>query len=478
MRERGEVYRTNVPNRLDRLPWSGFHWLVIFALGIAWILDGLEVTVVGSLAGALSDSPTLHLTASQVGAAASAYLIGAVAGSMFFGWLTDRLGRKKLFTLTVLVYLVATIACGLSWNFWSFAVFRMLTGAGIGGEYAAVNATIQELIPARRRGFTDLVVNGSFWLGAAIGALGAYVALDPAIMPPEIGWRAAFIIGGVLGFVVLLLRRFLPESPRWLMTHGQPEEAERIVGEIEVRVERETGRPLPPIPPGFLSLRTDVHSWFRAGAEALVTTYRRQAWLGVTLMAAQAFCYNAVFFTYALVLTRFYGISSGNVGLFMLPFAIGNFLGPLVLGRLFDTVGRRIMITATYAVSGVLMALTGWMFAMGWLDAVQQTLAWTVIFFVASAAASSAYLTVGESFPLEVRAIAIALFYAFGTGVGGVVGPLLFGALIDTGSRVSIFYGYLLGGGLMVVASIVAGFLAGNAERRSLEDVAPPLSAV
>jgi MFS family permease len=478
MPERGNVYETNVPNRLDRLPWSGFHWLVIVALGIAWILDGLEVTVVGSLAGALSESPALHLTGSEVGAAASAYLVGAVAGSLFFGWLTDRLGRKKLFTLTVLVYLIATIACGLSWNFWSFALFRMLTGAGIGGEYAAVNATIQELIPARRRGFTDLVVNGSFWIGAAIGALGAYVVLDPAIMPPEIGWRAAFIIGGVLGFIVLLLRRFLPESPRWLMTHGQPQEAERIVGDIEARVQRETGRPLPPVPPGFLTLRTDVHSWFRAGAEALVTTYRRQAWLGATLMAAQAFCYNAVFFTYALVLTRFYGIASGNVGLFMLPFAIGNFLGPLVLGRLFDTVGRRIMITATYGLSGVLMALTGWMFALGWLDAVQQTLAWTVIFFFASAAASSAYLTVGESFPLEVRAIAIALFYAFGTGVGGVVGPLLFGALIDTGSRVSIFYGYLLGGVLMIVAAIVAGFLAANAERRSLEDVAPPLSAV
>ena len=474
----GKVYETNVPNRLDRLPWSGFHWLVIIALGIAWILDGLEVTIVGSLAGALAESPLLHLTGAQVGAAASAYLIGAVAGSLFFGWLTDRLGRKKLFTLTVLVYLVATIACGLSWDFWSFAFFRMLTGAGIGGEYAAVNATIQELIPARRRGFTDLVVNGSFWLGAAIGALGAYVVLDPAIMPPEIGWRAAFIIGGVLGLFVLLLRRFLPESPRWLMTHGQPEEAERIVGEIEARVERETGRPLPPVPPGTLRLRTDVQSWFKVGAKALVTTYRRQAWLGVTLMAAQAFCYNAVFFTYALVLTKFYGITSGNVGLFMLPFAIGNFLGPLVLGRLFDTIGRRIMITATYAVSGVLMALTGWLFALGWLDAMQQTLAWTVIFFVASAAASSAYLTVGESFPLEVRAIAIALFYAFGTGVGGVAGPALFGALIDTGSRVSIFYGYLLGGVLMVGAAVVAGFLAANAERRSLEDVAPPLSSV
>ncbi|MFL5287749.1 MAG: MFS transporter [Rhodopila sp.] len=478
MLERGRVYETNVPNRLDRLPWSGFHWLVITALGIAWVLDGLEVTIVGSLSGALSESPTLHLSGSEIGAAASAYLIGAVSGALFFGWLTDRLGRKKLFTVTVLVYLVATIACGLSWDFWSFAFFRLLTGAGIGGEYAAVNATIQELIPARRRGFTDLVVNGSFWLGAALGALGAYIVLDPAIMPPEIGWRAAFIIGGVLGFIVLFLRRFLPESPRWLMTHGQPEEAERVVSEIEARVERETGRSLPPVPPGRLRLRTDIRSWFGVGARALVTQYRRQAWLGVALMAAQAFCYNAVFFTYALILTRFYGIASGNVGLFILPFAIGNFLGPLLLGRLFDTIGRRIMITLTYALSGVLMALTGWMFAMGWLDATQQTFAWTVIFFFASAAASSAYLTVGESFPLEVRAIAISLFYAFGTGLGGVVGPSLFGALIDTGNRMSIFYGYLLGGVLMVVAAIVAGILAANAERRSLEDVAPPLSAV
>ncbi len=474
----GEVYETNIPNRLDRLPWSGFHWLVIGALGIAWILDGLEVTIVGSLSGALSESPTLQLTAAEVGASASTYLVGAVAGAVFFGWLTDRLGRKKLFTITVLVYLVATIACGLSWNFWSFALFRMMTGAGIGGEYAAVNATIQEMIPARRRGFTDLVVNGSFWLGAALGAMGAYVVLDPAIMPPEIGWRAAFVIGGVLGFIVLFLRQFLPESPRWLMTHGQPREAERVVAEIEQRVERETGKPLPPVPPGFLKLRTDVHSWFAAGAKALVTTYRRRTWLGVTLMAAQAFCYNAVFFTYALILTRFYNVASGNIGLFILPFALGNFMGPLLLGRLFDTLGRRVMITATYGLSGVLMAITGWLFVMGWLDAVQQTLAWTIIFFFASAAASSAYLTIGESFPLEVRAIAIALFYAFGTGVGGVAGPALFGVLIETGSRVSILYGYLLAAALMVGAAVVAGFLSLDAERRSLEDIAPPLSAV
>jgi MFS family permease len=467
-----------VPARLDRLPWSRFHWLVIIALGIAWVLDGLEVTIVGSLSGALTESPVLHLSGQQVGLAASAYLIGAVSGALFFGWLTDRLGRKKLFSITVLVYLVATVACGLSWDFWSFALFRMLTGAGIGGEYAAVNATIQELIPARRRGFTDLVVNGSFWIGAAAGAIGAIVVLNPAVMPAEYGWRFAFIIGGVLGLIVLLLRRFLPESPRWLMTHGAPEEAERVVAEIEQRVEHESGRPLPPVPHQSLRLRTDVHSWFAPATQALFTGYRRRAILGITLMAAQAFCYNAVFFTYALILKQFYAIPSESIGWFMLPFAAGNFFGPLVLGRLFDTLGRRLMITLTYALSGVLMALTGWLFAIGVLDAMQQTLAWTAIFFVASAAASSAYLTVGESFPLEMRAIAIALFYAFGTGVGGVAGPALFGALIDTGERVSILWGYLLGGGLMLGAALVAARLAVPAERRALEDVAPPLSSV
>ena len=355
------VFATDVPARLDRLPWSRFHWLVIIALGIAWVLDGLEVTIVGSLSGALTESPVLHLTSEQVGLAASAYLIGAVFGALFFGWLTDRLGRKKLFSITVLVYLTATVACGLSWNFWSFAVFRLLTGAGIGGEYAAVNATIQELIPARRRGFTDLVVNGSFWLGAAVGAIGALVVLNPAVMPAEYGWRFAFILGGVLGLIVLLLRRFLPESPRWLMTHGDPAEAERVVAEIERRVERETGRPLPPVPYQKLLLRTDIHEWFGLATRALFSDYRRRAILGIVLMAAQAFCYNAVFFTYALILKQFYGIRSADIGWFMLPFAAGNFLGPLILGRLFDTLGRRLMITLTYAVSGILMALTGWL---------------------------------------------------------------------------------------------------------------------
>lgn len=472
------TYETDVPARLDRLPWSRFHWLVVSALGITWVLDGLEVTLVGALSGAIAESPTLHLSSTQIGAAASAYLAGAVIGALYFGWLTDRLGRKRLFTITVLIYLIATICSGFAWNVWSFTLFRAITGAGIGGEYAAVNATIQELIPARRRGFTDLVINGSFWLGAALGAAGALVALDPAVIPPEIGWRGAFVVGGAIGFVVLLLRRFLPESPRWLMTHGQPLEAERVTAEIERRIVAETGRPLPPVPLQRLRVRCDVKSWFGPGLRALFTQYRRRTVVGVALMAAQAFCYNAVFFTYALILTRFYGIAAAHVGWFMLPFAAGNFAGPLLLGPLFDSLGRKTMITATYIISGVLLAATGGLFAAGLLDATAQTAAWTGIFFVASAAASSAYLTVGESFPLEVRALAIALFYALGTGLGGIAGPLVFGTLIEGGSRVNILYGYLLGGALMVAAGILEAVLGLATERRSLEDIAPPLSSV
>ena len=471
-----DTFETNVPQRMDRLPWSRFHWLVVTALGITWILDGLEVTLVGSLSGAIAASPRLRLTDTEVGLTASAYLGGAVVGALFFGWLTDRLGRKKLFTVTVLIYLVATIASGFAWDFWSFALFRFVTGMGIGGEYAAVNATIQELIPARKRGFTDLVINGSFWLGAALGALGAVVALNPAVIDPELGWRVAFVIGGIIGIAVLLLRRFIPESPRWLMTHGRPEEASDVVAAIEARVERETGQPLPPVPPGRLQLRRHGSGWFLPSLRVLAVQYRSRTVLGVALMGSQAFCYNAVLFTYALVLTKFYAVPSGQVGWFMLPFALGNFLGPLLLGRFFDTLGRKRMITATYALAGILMAAVGWMFAQGWLDATGQTLAWTVIFFFASAAASSAYLTVGETFPLEVRAVAISVFYAMGTAVGGIAGPVVFGHLIQTGSRDEVLIGYLIGGGLMVGAAVVEAFLGVDAERRSLEEVAPPLS--
>jgi MFS family permease len=470
-----DVFETDVPARLDRLPWTRFHTLVVAALGITWILDGLEVTLVGSLSGAISESPSLGIGASGIGASASFYLAGAVAGALGFGWLTDRLGRKKLFTITVLVYLLATIASGLAWDFWSFAIFRALTGAGIGGEYAAVNATIQELIPARRRGFIDLVVNGSFWVGAALGAGAALVLLDPTVIDPEIGWRAAFVIGGTIGVGVLLVRRWIPESPRWLMTHGHPEEAHRVVCGIEARVRRSAGA-LPEPPPQRLRLRRDIKSWFGPSVRALLVQYRGRTILATALMAAQAFCYNAVFFTYALILTQFYQVPSGRVGLYILPFAIGNFGGPLLLGRLFDTLGRKLMITATYVLSGVLMALTGWLFTLGLLDAMQQTLAWSVIFFFASAAASSAYLTVGESFPLEVRAVAIAVFYALGTGIGGIAGPALFGVLIAGGTRTGIFWGYLLGGALMVGAGLTEAFLGVKAERRALEDVAPPLS--
>ncbi|MBP0443563.1 MFS transporter [Roseomonas sp. SSH11] len=468
-------FSTDVPNRLDRLPWGRFHWLVVLALGVTWVLDGLEVTLVGSLAGAIKESPRLQLTETQVGMTASAYLLGAVSGALFFGWLTDRLGRKKLFTITVLVYLVATIATGFSWDFWSFAFFRFLTGAGIGGEYSAVNSAIQELIPARRRGTTDLAVNGTFWGGAALGAASSLVLLDPVVIDPELGWRLAFAVGGALSISVLFLRRFIPESPRWLMTHGRREEAERIVRDIEAWVEREKG-PLPPVQGRPITIDPRTHTTLGEVARTMFRVYPQRSTLGIVLMACQAFCYNAVFFTYALVLTRFYDIPSAHIGWFMLPFAIGNLMGPLILGHFFDTIGRRIMITLTYGVAGILMAVTGFAFAQGWLSAWEQTAAWTVIFFFASAAASAAYLTVGESFPLEMRAMGIALFYAFGTLVGGVIGPTLFGALIEGGERTDIMWGYLLGATLMLIAAGTEWKLGFAAEGRSLEDVARPLS--
>ncbi|HEY8617914.1 MFS transporter [Phenylobacterium sp.] len=468
------VFVTDVPARLDRLPWSRFHWLVVAALGITWILDGLEVTLVGSLSPAIAAG--LKLNAEQIGLAGSAYILGAVVGALLFGRLTDTFGRRRLFTVTVLVYLLATVATGFSWDFGSFLVFRFLTGAGIGGEYGAVNSAIQELIPARRRGYTDLAINGSFWVGAALGAVGSLVVLDPAVIDPEIGWRLAFVVGGLLALIVIWIRRYIPESPRWLMTHGRPEEAEAVVREIERRVERHTA--MPPIfapPPTIRLVHRTRTSWGELGV-ALFRTYPRRTILGLVLMATQAFCYNAIFFTYALILTRFYDIPARNIGWFMLPFALGNFTGPLLLGRLFDSVGRKPMIAGTYALAGALLCLTGALFAQGALTAETQTLAWTVIFFFASAGASAAYLTVGELFPLELRALTISLFYAIGTLLGGVAGPWLFGALIDTGERGQILLGYLLGGGLMLLAAGVTLVLGVKAEKKPLEALAPPLS--
>ena len=471
------IVETDIPARLDRLPWGRFHTLVVAALGITWILDGLEVTLAGTVAGALKASPVLRFSNADVGLAGSAYLAGAVLGAIFFGWLTDRLGRKKLFFITLSVYLLATAATAFSWNLWSFLLFRFITGAGIGGEYAAINSTIQELIPARVRGWTDLVINGSFWIGAALGALGAIVLLDPGRIDPEHGWRAAFLIGAVLAGIVFFMRLWLPESPRWLMTHGRAAEAEAVVAAIEARLRAE-GHEFPDSPLPKVRLRSRTHTPLRDVLHTLIHVHRRRTFVALALMASQAFFYNAIFFTYALVLTTFYGIPSQHVGWYILPFAAGNVLGPLLLGRLFDTIGRRPMIAFTYLMSGLLLALTGWLFAAGALSAREQTYAWSVIFFFASAAASSAYLTVSETFPLEIRALAIALFYAVGTGIGGVAGPALFGVLIDTGARGSVFAGYLLGAALMIAAALIAWRYAVAAERKSLESVARPLAFV
>ena len=469
------MIETDIPARLDALLWSGFHTRVVVALGITWILDGLEVTLAGALAGAVKASPTLQFTNFDVGLASSAYLVGAVLGALGFGWLTDRIGRKKLFFITLALYLSATAATAFSWNIGSYVLFRFLTGAGIGGEYTAINSTIQELVPARYRGWTDLIINGSFWIGAAVGASSSIVLLDPGLFGPDIGWRMAYGIGAILGLIVLLMRLWIPESPRWLIIHGQQEEADKIVRDIEAHT-----RHAPPSDADHakIKLSTRDHTPLREVAHTLLTLYRQRTLVGLSLMVAQAFFFNAINFTYALVLTDFYKIPSNGVGWYLLPFAAGNFLGPLLLGRFFDTIGRRIMVFVTFGMSGVLLAISGYLFAIGVLTAQTQTIAWMAIFFFASTAASSAYLTVSENFPLEVRALAIALFYAVGTGVGGVAGPAIFGLLIDSGSRWTVYAGYLFGSILMEAAGFIGWRYGVSAERKSLESIARPLAAV
>ncbi len=471
------LVETAIPARLDRLPWGRFHTLVVIALGITWILDGLEVTLAGAVAGALRQSPVLRFTNTEIGLAGSAYIAGAVLGAIFFGWLTDRLGRKKLFFITLAVYALATAATALSWDIWSFMAFRFVTGAGIGGEYVAINSTIQELIPARVRGWTDLAINGSFWVGAAIGAAASIVLLDPAYFSPDVGWRLAFLIGALLAVIIFVMRFWIPESPRWLMTHGRAEEAEAIVSEIEGRF-ASRGHTLPGGPTSTIRLQPRTHTPLAEVYRTLFGAQRQRTFVGLSLMGAQAFFYNAIFFTYALVLIDFYDIPADQVGWYILPFAAGNFMGPIILGRFFDTIGRKPMLTFTYATSGVLLAVTGALFASEQLTAAQLTAAWMIVFFFASAAASAAYLTVSETFPLEVRALAIAFFYAVGTGIGGTIGPWLFGLLIDTGSRVSVMSGYLLGAILMLAAAVVASIWGVAAERRPLESVSRPLASV
>ena len=467
-----KTFETDVPARLDRLAWSRFHWLVVIALGVTWALDGLEVTIVGALGSVLEEPGTLGLSATQVGLAGSAYIAGAISGALFFGHLTDRYGRKKLFLITLSLYALATVATAFSVDFWTFAACRLITGMGIGGEYAAINSAIDELIPARKRGTAALAINGSYWLGTALGAVLSAVLLDPRVLGHELGWRAAFALGAVLALGIMIVRRFVPESPRWLMVRGRRAEAEAIVAEIEAGCAVHGDGAAP----ARIRITPLERVGFRVVARVIFSHYRSRALLGLVLMIAQAFFYNAIFFTYALTLTRFYAVPPERVGAYLLPFALGNFLGPLVLGRLFDTIGRRPMIAFTYAMSGLLLLATGAAFARDVLDARTHTLLWSISFFFASAAASSAYLTVSELFPLEIRAMAIALFYAVGTGVGGLLAPVLFGALIERGSRPELFAGYALGAALMLIAALAALWLGVAAERRGLEDLARPLS--
>jgi MFS family permease len=469
---------TRVPARLDRLPWSRWHWMIVIGLGTVWILDGLEVTVVGSIAGRIAeDGSGLDITSAQItGTAAALYVAGACSGALFFGRLTDRYGRKKLFLVTLSVYLAATALTAVSFSAWWFFLFRFLTGFGIGGEYAAINSAIDELIPGKYRGRVDLIINGSYWLGAVGGALLSVVALNTSIFPEDVGWRLTFALGVVLGLVILLVRRHVPESPRWMLIHGRAEPAERLVGEVEREVERETGRPLPEAI-GELTIHQRGVIGFGEIARTVFRVHPRRATLGFALFIGQAFLYNAITFGFGAILVTFFDVPTGSTGYYFAVIALGNFLGPLFLGRLFDTWGRRPMIAGTYILSGVLLFGTAALFGAGVLDAVTMTACWCVVLFFASAGASSAYLTVSEIFPMETRAMSIAFFYAIGTAAGGISGPLVFAGLTESGEVGDAVLAFCIGAALMVLAGLVAVFFAVAAEGRSLEDIATPLSA-
>ncbi|MBP2705136.1 MFS transporter [Microbispora sp. RL4-1S] len=468
---------TDIPARLDRLPWARWHWMVLVGLGTVWILDGLEVTIVGVIGPRITDSGSgLGLTDSEVGIAAGVYVAGACLGALFFGHLTDRFGRKKLFIATLALYLAATVATAFSHDAWYFFLCRFFTGSGIGGEYAAINSAIDELIPARVRGTVDLVVNGSFWLGTALGALVAIPALNTALFPADLGWRLLFGLGAVLGVGILLVRRLVPESPRWLFIHGRDREAEDIVSGIERLVREESGRDLGPAR-GSITIKQREHTPLTEVAATLLRRYPKRTTVGLALFVGQAFLYNSIFFTYALVLSTFFKVPDSGTAWYLIPIAVGNFLGPVLLGRFFDTVGRRVMIGGTYVLAGLLLIGTALLFDAHVLSPVTLTACWMAVFFFASAGASSAYLTVSEIFPMETRALAIALFYAVGTGLGGIIGPVLFGRLVESQNVGNVVLGYVVGAVLMIAAGLVEWFMGVEAARRSLEDIAQPLSA-
>ncbi len=469
---------TKIPARIDRLPWSKFHWRVVIGLGSVWILDGLEVTMVGSVAARLTENGSgIDINSGQIGIAASVYIVGACLGALFFGQLTDRFGRKKLFMITLAVYLVATVATAFAFAPWYFYLARFFTGAGIGGEYAAINSAIDELIPARVRGRVDLTINGSYWVGSAAGALGAVLLLDTNIFPQDLGWRLAFAIGAILGLVVLLVRRHVPESPRWLFIHGREEEAEQIINDIEEMVRSETDEEELEEPSDSLTVRQRTSIPFREIAKVAFTKYPRRAFLGLALFIGQAFIYNGVTFNLGTLLSTFYGVASGVVPIFIAIWALSNFFGPLTLGRLFDTIGRKPMISGTYIGSAVVAVVLGLTLASGSTNEWVFLAILAACFFLASSGASAAYLTVSEIFPMETRALAISFFYAVGTAVGGISGPLLFGQLINSDNRSLVSLAFYIGAGVMALAGVAELFLGVKAEQASLEDLAQPLTS-
>jgi MFS family permease len=469
--------RTQIPARLDRLPWSRWHWIIVIGLGTVWILDGLEVTVIGGIASRLSEAGSgLHITAGQVaGGAAAAYIGGACLGALLFGYLTDRFGRKKLFMITLAVYLTGAALTALSFSVWWFFMCRFITGAGIGGEYSAINSAIDELMPARLRGRIALCINGSYWVGAIVGALLGIFVLNTSYFPKDLGWRLAFAFGVVLGLGILIVRRLVPESPRWLIIHGRADEAEAVVADIERQVRTSTGAKLEQ-PDGAMTIRQRRTIGFVTIARTLAKLYRQRMALGFALFVGQAFLYNAILFSYGDFLSTFFHIKSGDVPYYLIPFAAGNFLGAVLLSRLFDTIGRKPMITGTYVISGALLLATAYMFDHGQLTATSLVICWCVVFFFASAGASAAYLTVGEVFPMETRALAIAFFYAIGTAAGGIAGPLLFAGLIDSKKVGQAALALTIGAALMIAGGVAELLFGVRAERRGLEEIAKPLT--
>jgi MFS family permease len=472
-----DTVETDIPARMDRLPWSRWHWMVVFALGITWLLDGLEVTIVGAIAAVLVKPQTLGLSAGEIGLAGSVYVAGNVVGAVMFGYMTDRLGRKRLFQWTLIIYLVATVLTAFSWNALSFLVFRFITGLGIGGEYTAINSATEELNPARVRGMVELAINGSWWLGTAVGAVSSLILLNPKIVAVTLGWRLAFALGAILAVAVLMIRRLLPESPRWLMSHGHVDEAEKIVAEIEDQVRGYTGQKDLPDYEGTIEITQRERTPLGEIFSAMFKDNLSRTVLGIGLMIGQTFFYNAVFFTFGLTLTTFFKVPAGDIGYYIFAFAVGNFLGPLTLGRLFDVVGRKPMIAGTYIASGALLAITGFLFKNGSLSDVSITAWWSAAFFFASAGASAAYLTVSEIFPLEIRAVAIAFFYAIGSAIGGIAGPIIFAAEVGSKDPSQVLVGYLIAAALMIGGGAMELFLGVAAEQETLEDVSEPLGA-